>query len=169
MNKHQLSIRHLFQRIAYGVLLGFVPAMVGCGPSKESLFEVDHVVPAHWPKDLGDAATKISEKLAVVKSDPSHAISRKELRDLVEWVPEIAADTDISEQQWIPIHALSATLGRHLVANDIDVADFEEDFSRLTQLLLAANSPIANSNVASEVPGQSIQPSTENQPSSENQ
>ncbi len=145
MNKHQLSIRYFFQRIAYGVLLGFVPAILGCGPSKESLFELDHVVPAHWPTDLGNAATQISERLAVVKSDPSHAISRKELRDLVEWVPEIAADTEMTEQQWIPIQALSATLGSHLAANDIDVTDFEDDFSRLTQLLLAANSYLSQS------------------------
>ena len=37
--------------------------MLGCGESKESLHEMDHVVPAHWPSDLTDAASKLRERL----------------------------------------------------------------------------------------------------------
>jgi len=132
------------QRLALGFTLGFLPAMAGCGPSQESLHELDHVTPAHWPVDMADAASKIQERLAIVRSDPSNEIASEEMRDLVDWVPEIAADTNLSEEQWIPIQALSETLGRHLMSKDIKMSDVEDDFLRLSELLVAANSQLAS-------------------------
>ena len=46
---------------------------LGCGESKKSLHEMDHVTPAHWPSDLTDAANKLSERVKAVQSGASAA------------------------------------------------------------------------------------------------
>jgi hypothetical protein len=41
---------------------------IGCtqneGDAHSSLFEADHHVPAHWPSDLGDVASKLRTRLS---------------------------------------------------------------------------------------------------------
>jgi len=76
--------------------------MVGCGDEQESLHEHDHFVPAHWPSDLQRASQLILERLPRAMED---ATARKELLDLMSWVPEIAADTPLGEPEWNPIFA----------------------------------------------------------------
>jgi hypothetical protein len=141
---------------AFRIALTLLPAIAGCGQGKESLHEMDHATPEHWPKDLADAVDKISQRLAIFKSDPGHAIARQQLRDLVNWVPEIAADTDIPEPHWIPIHRLSETLRNHLRADEVDVSDIEEDFSRLNQLLVAAHAKVALETAEQSSPTDSV-------------
>jgi hypothetical protein len=77
----------------------------GCGSSqqaeKKSLFEHDHATPAHWPHNLNDLCRKFAARLdspqASDGSDPS------ELNDLIAWIPEIAADSNLTEAEWLPI------------------------------------------------------------------
>lgn len=76
--------------------------VVGCGDEQESLHEHDHFVPAHWPSDLQRASQLILERLPRATED---ATARKELLDLMSWVPEIAADTPLGEPEWNPIFA----------------------------------------------------------------
>ncbi len=130
------AIRSALESFFIGLVL--MP-VVGCNESQESLHELDHVVPAHWPSSLQDAAEKIEQRVTSVKASTSPPTVREELQDLIEWAPEIAADTDMSEAQWLPIYRLSETLRGHLNAGDLAVEDIEEDFSRLCELLQAAH------------------------------
>ncbi len=114
-------------------------ALVGCSESQDSLHGLDHVVPAHWPSSLQDAADKIEQRVTSIHSQTESEAARDELLDLIEWAPEIAADTDMSEEQWLPIYRMSETLRGHLNAGDLAVADIADDFSRLGELLMAAH------------------------------
>ena len=100
------------------LLLG---ALIGCESDSESAkrshFEHDHEVADHWPSDLADVAKQIRDKLDLVAaSDPEADHLCEEISDLVGWTPEIAADTDLSESDWLPLHRASELLSARLNA-----------------------------------------------------
>ncbi|TWU45798.1 hypothetical protein Q31b_09740 [Novipirellula aureliae] len=98
------------------MLLGIV---IGCGSQdsapKTSLFADDHTVAEHWPEDLPDAAAKLRERLALSEINK---LTRKEIDDLVGWTAEIAADTNLSEADWLPLHHATQSLMTKLRATE---------------------------------------------------
>ncbi|MEM9587212.1 MAG: hypothetical protein AAGA03_08015 [Planctomycetota bacterium] len=86
------------------IVAGSVLAL-GCSNDapKSSLFEEDHVVAEHWPTDLADLAVKLRERAGRVATSSDDSVS-KEIRDLVGWVGEVAADTNLSEDDWVPLY-----------------------------------------------------------------
>jgi hypothetical protein len=105
------------------LILLLMLTLVGCqGEQLDSLHESDHVTPVHWPGDLDDAVRKIDERLAILKSvdstsgpDERSKNAQKELVDIVGWMPEVAADSFISETQWEPVNEASLELSSALV------------------------------------------------------
>lgn len=75
-----------------------------------------HVQPAHWPKDMADAAEMMESRLSVLKVNPGAENEFAELSDLISWAAEIAADTDLSEADWIAIYETSERLRRDLLS-----------------------------------------------------
>lgn len=110
-------------------------ALIGCGGEKESLHELEHEIPPHWPMDFSDAISKMEQRVGTLKSTHRSNEIQTELLDIVGWVPEIAADTDLSEEAWVPIYRVCETLRRHLEKGDVDVSAYQEDFDRLYELL----------------------------------
>lgn len=90
------------------LLLGGV---IGCteqdSTPKKSHFEHDHTVAAHWPSDLADVTTKLRERLKDENPD-EQVVS--EIEDLVSWTAEVAADTDLSEADWLPLYHATESL-----------------------------------------------------------
>lgn len=78
---------------------------------KTSLFEDDHAVAEHWPSDLSDVAVKLRERLS---SPEINAQVMKEIEDLISWTAEVAADTNLSETDWLPLHHASQSLMANL-------------------------------------------------------
>jgi hypothetical protein len=99
-------------------ILLVISGLLGCGDGKESLHEDDHTTPPHWPVSLSDAADRIEQRFEHLHQDPSLAQAKnptfEELRDLIEWAPLVAADRDLSEQQWNPIYQLSESVRKQL-------------------------------------------------------
>ncbi len=96
-----------------GICVMFATSLLclsGCEDAQHSLHEIDHEVPAHWPTSLADNADKIASRIESIPSSSNANILIAELEDLVEWSPEIAADTDLTESQWEPIFAASENL-----------------------------------------------------------
>ncbi|MCC9602349.1 hypothetical protein LOC67_17480 [Stieleria sp. JC731] len=84
-------------------------------PNHDSHFDHDHVVAAHWPDDLDDVVAKLRAEIATIddqRDDQEKSIGR--LRDIINWTPEIAADSELSEQQWISIANTSDGISRQL-------------------------------------------------------
>lgn len=92
--------------------------IVGCSNHEvdDDHEKVEHFVPAHWPNDLVDASDKITQRASQLsgQSTTDATTVENQLRDIVGWVPEIAADTDLSEAQWNPIHQASEKLSKRL-------------------------------------------------------
>ena len=90
----------------------------GCAPTeggpRASLYEVRHVQPDHWPADLDDLAKKLRARIAALDENPAQGTASRELTDLVGWAAEVAADTDLTEAQWLPIYEKTETLRRGL-------------------------------------------------------
>ncbi len=80
--------------IAIGVCL------LGCVEGRKSTHELEHQVPAHWPVDLADAASKIEDRVKAVENSDSDDTPRKELAEIISWLPEVAADTAMREATW---------------------------------------------------------------------
>lgn len=113
-----------------------ITAALGCGKGatagRDSLHELDHVIPEHWPSDPGDAANKLRERLRQLepgKSDQLNSTER-EILELVQWAPEICADTDIEEATWLPVYEASEKLAKRLLGDEV-VGDEIETLCRL--------------------------------------
>lgn len=137
--------------------------VTGCGKEKETLFEEEHDLPPHWPSSLADAAERIEQRLdRLVKGSgvsESQAVQQEvdrkemeqcesELRDLVEWIPEVAADTDLTESQWLPIYEMCEVMREHLSRSDVSARDISEDFRRLQTLLIESEQLLPRSSEA---------------------
>ncbi len=118
---------------------------VGCQNSKQSLYEeIDHDHPEHWPSDLADTASKIDQRLQRIVQDSSDAQATAELKDLISWCPELAGDTDLTEQQWQPIFDLSESLRARITAGE-SLAKLQPEISKLSSILADAQAALAAS------------------------
>ena len=85
---------------------------------------IGHVIPAHKPKTFPDAVRRLRElndrflRDGVGKAigSPSSPTSLQIALDIANWLPEIAADSDMPEAPWNEVNARSARL----------VADYQE-------------------------------------------
>ncbi len=107
--------------------------VVGCAPDgstpKTSLFEEDHAVAAHWPSGLQDVAVKLRERMT-----PGDVTSTSiaEVKGIVGWTAEIAADTNMTEQDWIPIYHAAESLSANL--RQVDAEFTEADRRQIESL-----------------------------------
>lgn len=130
---HRLPLR-------MGLLSVLIVTLAGCGAEKESTHAHTHSEPKHWPTSLGEAADYIDSRIqSLVSSGEQDSEVVDELKDLIEWTPQIAADTDLPEDDWIPIYELSEAIRLHLLPGDVDPLLIESDFDRLCNLLRDAN------------------------------
>jgi hypothetical protein len=121
-----------------------VATFIGCGESKSSLHELDHVTPGHWPTDLADAASKMRDRLATLdeagkalEGEPKVAFD--ELSDLVQWVPEVAADTDLGETQWNKLYQASEAARKQLLGVQRVEPSLKQDIEKLCALLIESH------------------------------
>ncbi|MBB3204882.1 hypothetical protein FHS27_000649 [Rhodopirellula rubra] len=88
--------------------------LIGCtsdATPKTSLFEDDHAIAAHWPVDLSDISIKLRQRLGAEMIDDE---TMHEIKDLVSWTAEIAADTNLAEADWLPIYHATESLTANL-------------------------------------------------------
>ena len=96
-------------------LLSLAALLVGCAPSNDAPLSEEHDLPVHYPKDLADGAKRIEQLLEQISAgestsrwQPSGTTHSKDLpqdafeevRDLVGWLPNLAADSDLGEGDW---------------------------------------------------------------------
>lgn len=103
-------------RFLYITLLAVTVAGCGNHSVDDDHEKVEHFVPIHWPSDLLDASSKIEQRTSQLsgKSTTDALTIENQLRDIVGWVPEIAADTDLTEEQWNPVYFASEKLSKRL-------------------------------------------------------
>ena len=95
-------------------LLGLLAPLAGCGqsPGETGDVYVDHeheVRPAHHPESFPAAVAGLRVRLPAAAN--GHARSAAEAAEIVGWMPELAADSDLTEAQWAPLAAGARALG----------------------------------------------------------
>jgi hypothetical protein len=88
-------------------LLCFALTVSGCGSSAESHEDehhehehehLEHFVPAHKPKDFAELVDQLALRFPQLESTSpgaGHDAARKELADIIDWIPELAADSEL--------------------------------------------------------------------------
>jgi len=113
--------------------------LAGCGEGenqKTSHFEHDHEMPDHWPNDLADSALKIRDRLSMHQRFPDlRSEMTSQIIDIVSWVPEIAADTDLTEEEWIPIDQQVQSLSKRLAQQENMDNDHQQLAKQLCDLI----------------------------------
>ena len=113
--------------------------LAGCGEGenqKTSHFEHDHEMPDHWPSDLADSALKIRDRLLMYQRFPDlRPEMTSQIIDIVSWVPEIAADTDLTEEDWIPIDQQVQSLSQRLAQQENMDNDNQQLANQLCDLI----------------------------------
>ena len=85
-------------------------ALTGCLASPDPGAEAEHHRPAHKPAEYPAAVARLRELHEEILSGavprPSDQIEvHQELSDVVRWLPELAADSDLGKDAWDKIHA----------------------------------------------------------------
>ena len=141
MTKKKSSPTRFQASLIQATLLVTASVLSGCTEGRESLHELDHVTPAHWPSSLGDAAEKLSVRTRTLAqpatSEPQEEIQR-ELVEIVGWIPEIAGDTDMVESDWVKIHQASENVIKQMKSRSPDWTSLSKSIDALADQLRAA-------------------------------
>jgi len=104
------------------LFLGLISAATGCGglitgspEGHHGEEHLEHHVPAHRPSGFTDAVDQIERRFdsiqqAARSGESVSDQSISELRDIVTWLPEIAADSDMRRDTWEQIDAHSSRM-----------------------------------------------------------
>ena len=104
--------------------VGLSLVIVGCGSSDDHHEDehLEHFVPAHKPADYSALVEQLEKRIAQ-QSQPSgsgegsaeaaqSATARQELIDIIGWIPELAADSELRKQEFAT--AVSAGAGLNI-------------------------------------------------------
>ena len=131
-------------------LLCCAMGIVGCGEAKESPDDehLEHFVPAHKPKDFGELVEQLALRVpqwasaASPGGDDDHAMAVQEMSDIIGWIPELAADSELIKADFESAVAtgnkLSAVYSERIGSTNakaIDVAEFEPLIEELRKLV----------------------------------
>jgi hypothetical protein len=96
---------NIARQIRWIAVIGLVMPLAGCSPEHDEHEEESHF-PPHWPKTFLVATDRLEQIAANANSTSSLAESiEQELTDLVDWLPELLADSDISKEEFDKIDA----------------------------------------------------------------
>lgn len=108
---HQVDFQLRYRGVL--VLLAGLLLTLGCGKEQASLFEHDHELPSNWPHDLSTAASMLRQASSQMNSASPASVTlatdvpateavmaKAELVEMIGWIPEVAAETDLTEEQW---------------------------------------------------------------------
>jgi hypothetical protein len=127
MKGYRMKTASWYSTLAYRMTIGSacLVMVAGCreqsspgGDNGHDENHASHVIPAHKPKTFPDAVRRLREMndqmfRGGVKEDPGSSLDEKTLQmalDIANWLPEIAADSDMPERPWNEVNARSGAL-----------------------------------------------------------
>lgn len=112
----ELSTSKFLASIAYPIRWWIVwIALIGCqSQNSDHAGRLAHTISPHWPSSLADAHSKLQERLAILENSSDDRNAARELEEIISWLPEVAADSEITESQWQPIYDMSEWIRKRL-------------------------------------------------------
>lgn len=141
---------------ALGLMLAF--SMAGCGAEKSKADSGtahdttaehhdhehlhDHGIPDHKPASFAEAVKQLPRRQRLVLGEfkvghLDHAQEAiQKLQDVIRWLPELAADTDLGEADWNTVQSLSQRMEATIHAwPALQSKPSDQDVERLTELV----------------------------------
>uniref|UniRef100_A0A7C4LNY8 Uncharacterized protein n=1 Tax=Schlesneria paludicola TaxID=360056 RepID=A0A7C4LNY8_9PLAN len=81
-----------------------------------------HVSPPHKPESFFSAVSQLPSRLDANREVSAASAARRELLDIIRWLPELAADTDLSRAEWEQVQRLTGDLERAVSSSPPDWA-----------------------------------------------
>lgn len=119
-------------RVAIIVMLS---TAVGClADNPEESGHAEHVIPEHKPADFVSAVEQLG--IRTVDSSTEDTEQRQQLTDIVGWLPELAAQTDLPKADWDRIQDLSEKYQTLAIQQDTEllIQEIQTDLDELKQL-----------------------------------
>ncbi|WP_339749102.1 hypothetical protein [uncultured Rubinisphaera sp.] len=119
-------------RVAIIVMLS---TAVGClADNPEESGHAEHVIPEHKPADYVSAVEQL--EIRTSNSLPENSEQRQQLTDIVGWLPELAAQTDLPKADWDRIQELSEKYQALAKQQDAKllIQEIQADLDELKQL-----------------------------------
>ncbi|WP_166825854.1 hypothetical protein [Thalassoroseus pseudoceratinae] len=127
----------VFPIAIYGLL---VFSVCGCGSdphagessSHAEEEHLEHHVPEHKPPNFSAAVDSIQDRIQELETSSSSASDEhelSELKDIVNWLPEIAADSDMRRRHWEEVDAVASELSRQLEQYTTESADSQDELT----------------------------------------
>lgn len=112
-----------------------VMLLAGCATAPPTDEPHEHLLPAHYPADFRAAVAAVEERLpGLAGADDT---TRSEFYDIVSWLPQFAADTDLSRREWDRVQAAAATLAAVADGTDADTVAAVETLREVVTALPA--------------------------------
>lgn len=126
---------------------------VGCLAAQDEEAEhLEHHIPAHKPETLVAAIAELERRnptaMSQAESTADAERDRAELRDIIGWLPELAADSDLRKADWDSVQQLSTELATAVESWDTAAPgersgvqrQFEESIERLHEVCRSLDS-----------------------------
>jgi hypothetical protein len=97
--------------------LALLISVTGCGEKttvgSESEEHLEHFVPPHKPASYSDLVKSLRDRIDQVSAGGTPSETQKtELLDVIRWIPEIAANSDLHKSDWEVAAGTSVTMER---------------------------------------------------------
>lgn len=113
-------------------------AFCGCGHHEEDEdHHLEHLIPAHKPESFAETVTELKSRGPAVFAGEATDDAQQELLDIVDWLPELAADSDLKRKQWEQARDTGLEL-RQMIANptaEISQSRWNELVEELEELI----------------------------------
>ena len=100
------------------MIIWVLAVVTGCSGPAPDHDEEAHAVPAHHPRTFRRAVADIGRRgpplTAGTLDVESRELQRRQLLDIVRWLPELAADTELGRRDWERVNEVSKTLAASL-------------------------------------------------------
>ena len=155
-------------RMCYGSVpwiacFGVLIAVVGCGSHDDDHHEdehLEHFVPAHKPANYSALVEQLEKRIAQQTqvsgsgegtAEASHsATARQELIDIIGWIPELAADSELRKQEFETAVSAGATLSLALGFEKPAEGTAPVDQSSIPKLLEELKALVSKSQTSAE-------------------
>ncbi len=136
------------KRLTLAVLATIAALLPGC--SEDSLEEgghVHHEIPEHRPANLKDAVAAIEQRSSELANNGGRLGSLEYFHfvDIISWVPELAADSDLKKADWETANAAAGRMRARVLSKQLDITRMESvvenDLSILRALVPEAGRP----------------------------
>lgn len=162
-------------RAAAGLCLVVVAGCAGSSSNADEEERLEHHIPAHKPTSFARAIPELDRRF----HDPALGAGTKrvdprwsELADIVRWLPELAADSDLRRQDWERVQQLTGELSRHLQQWEAAAAERSRILAAVESILaellpIAARSEDFPARIPEPAPGKATVPMSPAEPSPE--